>query len=1009
MRKRACLILSIIVTSILSLVFASVLSVGANADSINDGTLNTYKQKMWYSALSACIDAADAWRWQLHFLPGGGIDSWKRGDWFTDLDGEYALKSLIGADDLYTYRSGSYVERMVGGGYNDGKIYCGEQGNKLVAEGLKNLSVTTLDVACNYKDGYKSSGVAYIDSAEGVCSDRYNDGSEMLLNTLRTDYFKELITDKTFGGNVPGGNLLKLTNLEEYYANKDAFESICVSGNPHFGNSDLAYQVMAWNPDSGQFEKAGYTQKEDGNYEVWVWGNKKSCQELADSLNEGPLFDAYKERMEHAEEYKDIDPGVEVGYAEGGQQTSGGSDTSACYDGSGALGWILCPVIDSINNIGGWMWKNVIEYHLQIPASGVFESGGAVEQAWGIMRNIANVAFIILFLIVIFSQLTGVGIDNYGIKKILPRLIVVAILVNLSYIICELAVDLSNILGMGLNEMLSGFAKFTTGLSADPNLAAGTLDVALGVGGVGLFALLSNPAGWGSMAIMAATIGVMVLGIVLAMLVAVVVLYLILIIREAGIILLIILAPVAMVCYMLPNTEKLYKKWFDLFKALLIVYPICGMIIGAGKLAGSVLASIGDANGSVSLKIAAMVVQVLPFFLIPKLLKSSLALMGDVGAKLSGMGKRLGAKGTAKVEGAIKGSERFKNLSQFQQDRTAANRARRVQTRLRRKADNGNTLSAREQDRLRRADDTVLAWESRKTVNERRTSEQSYAARQAAIATEDEKARVADYESLIENGRAYNNGGSLINVNDPNSVGMYHAEALARYEAAISDTERSEAMSQIKAAQNILSKTDKGRAQVQNNLAAALQAGQVSGLSGASAHLMSNFGDTYKNKNRGAHAMIQDMATTNMGDAASLSGLQTKLTDGSYAFAGTNKYTAETLAGADDAALDKFVDGVTNGSLTGNELANIQATAYEALQKAKSGTLNIKPEVSQKLEQIVGNNYTPKVVPNSRATVLSHGAYEDPSGNVAHLREMSNGKYLDDGGFEVDITHYKRR
>lgn len=41
--------------------------------------------------------------------------------------------------------------------------------------------------------------------------------------------------------------------------------------------------------------------------------------------------------------------------------------------------------------------------------------------------------------------------------------------------------------------------------------------------------------------------------------------------------------------------------------------------------------------------------------------------------------------------------------------------------------------------------------------------------------------------------------------------------------------------------------------------------------------------------------------------------------------------------------------------------------------------------------------------------VISHGAYEDPAGNVYHLREMDNGKYLDDSGFEVDITHFRKR
>ena len=68
-----------------------------------------------------------------------------------------------------------------------------------------------------------------------------------------------------------------------------------------------------------------------------------------------------------------------------------------------------------------------------------------------------------MFLAIIISQLTGFGISNYGIKKMLPRLIIAAILVNLSIYICQIAVDLSNILGYGLRAGLGGIGD---GISA---------------------------------------------------------------------------------------------------------------------------------------------------------------------------------------------------------------------------------------------------------------------------------------------------------------------------------------------------------------------------------------------------------------------------------------------------------------------------------------------------------------------------------------------------------------
>lgn len=395
-----------------------------------------------------------------------------------------------------------------------------------------------------------------------------------------------------------------------------------------------------------------------------------------------------------------------------------------CYNGSGSLGWIICPIIEMADGVGQHMWEQIEEYHLKIPASEVFKSGGGVETGWNAVRNIANVIFIILFLVVIFSQLTGVGIDNYGIKKILPRLIVIAILVNLSYLICELAVDLSNIFGMGLNNMLSSWAGDivgSTGQGAGAQVGAWALTAILGGGGVILFSTLKA----GSFAGGLMGIGLAALGIIIVIIVAMLTLYLILIAREAGVVLCIIVAPVAIVCYALPNTEKLAKKWFDLFKALMVVYPICGAMVGGGQLAGSILASIDNPG----MKVAAMIVQVLPFFLVPMLLKSSLALMGNVGARLSTLGRNIGRRSSAGVRGAIQNSERFKDFSQFHRENAMERRARRTREGVnilgRRVGGlanrNPNTLSERQRDRLRKADDTLLAQRKQSEENRLRT------------------------------------------------------------------------------------------------------------------------------------------------------------------------------------------------------------------------------------------------------------------------------------------------
>ena len=49
--------------------------------------------------------------------------------------------------------------------------------------------------------------------------------------------------------------------------------------------------------------------------------------------------------------------------------------------------------------------------------------GHALHEAWNTLRTLANAAFAILLIFVVLSQVTGIGISNYGIKKMMPRLV----------------------------------------------------------------------------------------------------------------------------------------------------------------------------------------------------------------------------------------------------------------------------------------------------------------------------------------------------------------------------------------------------------------------------------------------------------------------------------------------------------------------------------------------------------------------------------------------------------
>ena len=300
-------------------------------------------------------------------------------------------------------------------------------------------------------------------------------------------------------------------------------------------------------------------------------------------------------------------------------------DAEGCEEADGVasscmveqIGWIICPVVGFIGMITDASYE-VIEGMLTTPAS-MFNTdrreGEAVYEAWSVMRTIANVAFVLAFLFIIFSQLTSVGISNYGVKKLVPKLVVSVILVNASFIISALAVDASNIVGSFAKGLFDGIASGITVSSTDDVLSA-TFN-----GGN----LMTNVAG----GILAGTIAVgasmyvglaALLPIIIASAAAVLLVVVVLLMRQALIILLIVISPLAFVALLLPNTEGWFKKWRGLLFTLLAMFPIVGAIFGASALAGKII-MLSSTNPLVQLMGAG--ITLIPLIITPVIMKAA--------------------------------------------------------------------------------------------------------------------------------------------------------------------------------------------------------------------------------------------------------------------------------------------------------------------------------------------------------------------------------------------------
>ncbi|MBR2725847.1 hypothetical protein IKE87_01075 [Candidatus Saccharibacteria bacterium] len=842
----------------------------------------------------------------------------------------------------------------------------------------------------------------------------------------------------------------------------------------------------------------------------------------------------------------------------------GGKEAADCMNSgaAGTLGWIVCPILNWLGDAAEGIYNEYVKPALQVEP--VLFTGGdnATYNGWETFRNIGNGLIIILLLFVIFSQVTGVGIDNYGIKKVLPKLIVAAILMNLLYWICIIAVDLSNILGNGLQALFDGLAGQ---VAPGGNVEVSSIGASVGstVVSVGILAAFIVSTGMAALSAAGSPGAVLLMLFVgaISVLVSIITLFIVLSARQAAIVILVVLSPLAMVCYMLPNTKGLFDKWVRFMQSLLLVYPIAGLLVGGGNYVSVLLLSAGFGN-SLFGALTAMIVGIIPIFFIPSVLKRSLAFAGDIGNKVSGVGRNVGRRYTGNLDRGVRSSEAFKRYQERAANQRRVNSARKVNARMRNKQNRGRTLTAKEQDAMGQAQKVLAAQRSRenenrnlsdvsylqadrrkqdlqnenarrdvlmynnadvvtstltKAENQRRqqlveahdwsnvahvaamenkqdtqheiaegelmlhlnpvvnqaeinkagqqihqklneagnwTDDRYIQGQQAKsdLATEDDLKRTRMYshddfvegtrkQQRMQRGEAYDNavlytgedgnklvraemqksdnaramkigearvgvrpvdvaeseklfgiqrntqmmkdfqsrlqtgginedgttgaispaavaaGIKVVNGNDMSSVGKFYEQAIRRYNAATTQEQRDTAMTQVQAAQNILSQNDKGRTQISDVLTRSVTDAAASGTAGADAgarmaasHLQTNYAETFKQKDRGTGKMIEELASN-----VSLSDIDAKARAGStapgrYSTFGVEKYSPQALANADDRVIDRFIANV--GTMSAADQAVLKGTINDAFDARSKGTLQMKPEVATKLTNL---------------------------------------------------------
>ncbi len=374
----------------------------------------------------------------------------------------------------------------------------------------------------------------------------------------------------------------KLSDAAKAQLYKDVVDKYCSKGGGFVESSGGQYRYVTKGDDGkyvvkrGDFD-LGYMAKQGVSTWAGAWhvsdgiaGNPDiTCTEAVQKYSE--LADAYAEALNKEAQNNPDKNNTDA--------TAPEENKDECASELNGFGSIICSgqnLFETITNIlYGTIAKMLVD-QTELTKS------DTVRKHWGNFLNVANIILIIAFLVVIYSTATSTGgLSNYDVKKLLPRIIIFAIAINLSFYICMALVDLSTIVGKGIFGLLMGGST-----GAPPQLIHSAQKTAGEINsfvvGVALVAIA---------AVLVILVGAPIILALLAIVFA-------LVVRGIALMILVIISPVAIALYLFNNQglSKGFTMWRDNYIKLLLVYPLF-MLVWGGTRVVSGLVNQGDQDG----------------------------------------------------------------------------------------------------------------------------------------------------------------------------------------------------------------------------------------------------------------------------------------------------------------------------------------------------------------------------------------------------------------------------
>ncbi|MDP2926893.1 MAG: hypothetical protein Q8N65_02025 [bacterium] len=180
-----------------------------------------------------------------------------------------------------------------------------------------------------------------------------------------------------------------------------------------------------------------------------------------------------------------------------------------------------------------------------------YTSGGIVDIGWPITRDLANMGFVFALLVIgVATALRYPRDEGYKVKKALPTLIGIILLVNFTPVITGVVMDAANIIMVFFIQEISGFQSLITILGNQFGAVVASFTNLQGIL-TGQIALIAR--------------SLVLIGFNLMTAMFLLLFSLIFIMRYIAIWALVILSPLAFFAYVLPGTKKYFTMWWSQF------------------------------------------------------------------------------------------------------------------------------------------------------------------------------------------------------------------------------------------------------------------------------------------------------------------------------------------------------------------------------------------------------------------------------------------------------------